>query len=132
MGSFNFFIGNDIELEIVAEDMNDFFNTVISCFRDLVVERDVNSIETRNISIDISDEDFPIGLFNELIFLFDRDGFVGNEVLVSFDGEKVNLLIKGERFSRDYVKRILKAATYHDYVFERDNKGIYVKMIVDI
>lgn len=132
MGKFDFFVGNDIELRITSNNIDDFLKTIVSSFKNLVTDKNINPIENRDLVIDVSNENFPIDLFNDLIFLFDRDGFVGDKVDVDIFQDKAYLKIKGEKINRNFVLRILKAATYHDYLFDKDKNKISLKMLIDI
>ncbi|MCX7905360.1 MAG: archease [Elusimicrobiales bacterium] len=137
MGRFSYFIGNDIEIEIYALDFFDLVQVLSDCFRKLILGDDEKLFDENLISniieLDVSDYFFPVDYVNELIYLFDTQSFLPTAVkLHNSIGSKIEIF-GFNVLSRNIVKRLLKAATYHQYQFTKaENGNFYVKMIIDI
>jgi SHS2 domain-containing protein len=66
----------------------------------------------------------------ELVFLADADGFVPEEVLeLELGSEGLRATLAG-RLSEP--RRLVKAATYHDLLFERREGGWFARVVVDV
>lgn len=133
MGYYNYLINNDLEIEIFANNYNELFFLLTNCFAELVSSIKVSGNIFKKIDIDFEDIEFlPIDYFNELIYIFDKDSFVATSVEFNIAERKFSGNLYGFFIDRKYVKKILKAATYHDYIFKNTGKVICLKMIVDI
>lgn len=133
MGNYRWFLNTDIEIEIFSSDYNELFLLLTNCFGDIVsYKKDTNQI-SKELYIEVEDKDLlPVDYFNELIYLLDRDGFVAVGGRFKIEGDSFSALLDGFIAKRDDIKKLPKAATYHDYRFEKTDEGFYLKMIVDI
>jgi len=102
---------------------------------------DLQKVEPKGeITLEVESLGFPYLLadvVNKLLFLFDVKKFVPAECRVlelSPNGERVKLLLKGEKYSpkKHGRKLLIKAATYHRLRMEKRDNGYEAEVIFDI
>lgn len=79
-------------------------------------------------------EDLLVSFLNELIFIFDTSGFIGNSIEVDIENNIIKVKIHGEVFdTKKHERRLLvKAATYHNLVVKQENNHWIAEIIFDI
>ncbi|GAB5047478.1 archease [Thermodesulfovibrio sp. TK110] len=95
----------------------------------------VKAEEKREISLSEETlEDMLISFLNELIFQFDAYGFIGRDIKVEIKENTLKAAIWGEYFNPEKHERklLLKAATYHNLVLQRENSQWIAEIIFDI
>ncbi len=101
----------------------------------LVETGDVRPLEVRQVALQGEGlEDLLVAWLNELLYLFDSDGFVAASFTIStLDASQLRAEIAGERFdpARHRPRRGVKAATYHQ-VAVASNGGYRVRVILDV
>ena len=131
-GYYRINIINDIEIEIHARDIKKIFELLTECFLKLLVESSYPEKTIREVNLEFDSVEYLfVDYFNELIYLFDRDGFVPVRIDFSMLNNLFSAKLYGFLVKNEPVKRILKSATYHELEFKK-NGGYYLKMIVDI
>lgn len=129
-------ISGDVGLEIYGSDIKAVFtNAALGLYR-LITPSKVAGIETINLTVTGENkENLMIKWLNELIYIFDVDAFIASKVIIQniIETELFAVLI-GDFFDADRYERglLIKAATYHNLVFEKQNNGYIVKVIFDI
>ncbi|MBF0517646.1 MAG: archease [Nitrospirae bacterium] len=121
-------ISGDLGIRVFASTLEDIFITAALGFYSLTTSIDaVAAITTAAISVnEDSTERLLIAWLNELIYLFDTDGFVGRQITIEFlDNHQCSALIKGETFNPDKHGSgyLIKAATYHNLKLEKCESG---------
>jgi SHS2 domain-containing protein len=133
MGNYKVDIVNDIEIEVSALSIVDLLNTLISAFNSILIDGKRCRDFEKELEFENDFPDFFVDFFNELIYLFETEGFIAHSVCNFSKNGKIKLKLSGMIFDnqKHKVKRVLKSATYHNLEFRNDN-GYYVKMIIDI
>jgi len=110
-------MSGDAGLKIKGSSLEEVFANAASGMSGLITDmRDIASTEERESSLKSDSlEDLLILWLNELIFLFDRDGFIGKSFNVNLEGNTLTAKISGGIFdpSLNEKRLLLKAATYH-------------------
>ena len=110
-------MSGDAGLKVRGSSLAEVFANAASGMSGLITDmRDIASTEERESSLKSDSlEDLLILWLNELIFLFDRDGFIGKSFNVNLEGNTLTAKISGGIFdpSLNEKRLLLKAATYH-------------------
>ncbi|MHB1415152.1 MAG: archease [Chloroflexota bacterium] len=80
-------------------------------------------------------EDLLVDWLNELLFLFDSEGFVPVVYEVAVSGEaRLEATLGGEPFDpqRHEARGGVKAATYHQVAVEKTEEGYVLRVILDV
>ncbi|MGC8729585.1 MAG: archease [Elusimicrobiales bacterium] len=133
MGVYKINFTGDLEIEVRAVDFKDIFDTLVKSFCDMVSGDDSDLFFEKELELDSDIPDVFVDFFNELIYLFETEGFIPKLVSDFKKNEKTVIKLKGFKFDfyKDKPKRVLKAATYHDLKFASDD-SFYLKIIVDL
>ena len=126
----------DIGLEARGKTLAEAFANAAAGLVDLLVEREgVGAEETREIRLAGEGyEDLLVEWLNELLFLFDSEGFVAVEFEIDRLSEReLEARVKGEVFDprRHRARRGVKAATYHQVSVAKED-GYRVRVILDV
>lgn len=110
-------MSGDAGLKIRGSSLEELFANAASGMSELITDtRDITATEEREILLKSDSlEDLLILWLNELIFLFDRDGFIGKSFTLNLQENTLTAQISGGIFDPELnEKRLLfKAATYH-------------------
>ncbi len=113
-------IDHTADAGIIAEgrDMQEAFANAAAGMLSLFVEpADVREVKHRNVEVAAFDtEGLLVAWLNELIYLFDAEGFISKRVdITRLDATRLKARIYGEKVdsSRHRLKTGVKAATYH-------------------
>jgi len=133
MGKYKIEIVNDVEIEAWALSINDLLNTIIAAFNSVLIEGECYRDSEKEVCFDSDFPDFFVDFLNELIYLFETEGFIAHSISSFSKNGQIKLKLSGTTFDlkKHKIKRVLKSATYHNLEFRNDN-GYYVKMIIDI
>lgn len=133
MGDYKITFTGDLEIEVKAVDLKDIFDTLVKSFCDMVIDDNSDLDFERELELYSDIPDIFVDFFNELIYLFETEGFVPKFVSDFEKNEKTVIKLKGFKFDfyKNKPKKILKAATYHDLKFKYDD-CVYLKIIVDL
>jgi len=133
MGKYKINIVNDIEIEAKALGIIDLLNTFISIFKSILIEGEVLRETEKELWFNSDFPDFFVDFFNELIYLFEAEGFIPHSVINFNKNGVIKIKISGclIDLKKHKIKRVLKSATYHNLEFKNDN-GYSIKMIIDI
>lgn len=127
----------DLGLEFFGRTRKELFVSAGSGLFDSIVDLgQINSVDTFNINITGFDiEDLLIEWLRELLSLHHIKGFLLKEFQINELTEKrLSGSVSGEAFDEDrhYLKREIKAATYHDLLVERSGHGWKARVIFDV
>lgn len=129
-------VAGDIGIRAEGKSLEEcFINSALglySLFTDLSLIQPKQKIE-----ISITEENLEsllVCFLNELIFHFDTHGFVGCEVVVNIKENSLQATIKGETFNPEKHERrlLIKAATYHNLVLNKEDSLWIAEIIFDI
>jgi SHS2 domain-containing protein len=127
----------DVGINVYANNLKELFEQAsIGLFSLITDLKKLNVTTTKKVEI-IADsyENLIIKWLNELIFLFDTEGFIGKSVEIKdINQNKLIAIIKGDFFDeKKHIRGILiKAATYHKLKIEKKNDEWYASIIFDI
>jgi SHS2 domain-containing protein len=130
-------ISGDAGLRVFGHTLEEIFvngaTGLYSLITDLskVAERDSVDVKILGDSLD----GLFVGWLNELIFQFDAYSFIGRTVSIDvLDENIIEAKVSGEEFDLEKHERglLLKAATYHNFKFEKMNGIWTVEVIFDI
>jgi SHS2 domain-containing protein len=134
-GSYHLFDhGADIGILFSGEDLEDLLRNGARALMSLIVERGGAGREvTKTISLEAG-EDLPVRFLNELLYLFDVERFMIEDLTLTKESSGVRLILRGTAFEqgRDRVKREVKAATYHGFTAQREGALLNVRVVLDI
>jgi SHS2 domain-containing protein len=92
--------------------------------------------EQRLLELDAqSPEDLLVRLLNELIYLFDTQGFVCTRLAVATaTGRRLEAVARGGHFdpARNEVRNVVKAATYHNLAVTRAAGRLHARIVLDL
>lgn len=110
-------MSGDAGLKVTGSSLEEIFANSAIGMSELITDiQYVVATEERQSSLKSDSlEDLLILWLNELIFLFDRDGFIGNKFNVNLDENTLTAQISGGIFNPELNERrlLIKAATYH-------------------
>ena len=133
----------DVAVLLRAADFEGLLDWATKALRDILVEdRSGDSQEAGSpvlVCLEAEDrEGLLIDYLNELIFLFDTEGFVpaapASVVLDLRDGCRLQTAVKGELFhpSRHQLKTEVKAATFHNLEIRATPAGLEAQVVFDL
>lgn len=137
MQKFRFFDHEaDIGVEIYGESFEELFkNAAHALFSIIVEKRGENSDVTYEKKIELKkDGELLISFLNELIFLWETEGFVLEDLSIELDEEKLKATLFGKKFDEKVhaVKKEVKAVTYHNFEIKKTDSGYTSRLIFDI
>lgn len=139
MASFEYFDHTaDVGMRVDADDMAALLKAGAQGLTNLLVP-DPDSVRVEQWrEVELENQD-PAYLFfdwlDELLHLFEEDGFIGKEFRTSVVGEhRLHAKIGGESFDPDRHPsgNEVKAVTYHGLVVEKSDQGWHAEVIFDI
>jgi len=110
-------MSGDAGLKVRGGSLEDLFVNAAIGMSGLITDiQSISAAEERNISLESNSlEDLLILWLNELIFLFDSDGFIGKVFTINLKDNDLSAKITGGIFDPETNEKrlLLKAATYH-------------------
>lgn len=124
----------DIGLEVYGKTMEELFsNAACGVFQFIVDAEKKEAEKGKRIEIEANGE-LLINFLNELIYLWDTEGFIPKEFSLKIDGRRVYGTVAGAVFDPETctMKQEVKAVTYHKFFLKEEN-GIYTaQFILDV
>ena len=114
----------DVMVRCTGRDLEECFgNAAYAMFDQIVDAERIDDVLER--TVEISAEDYEERLYSflsELLFVMDTESVVFNDFKVTFDGDKVRCVCKGESLDvkKHHAKAEIKAVTYHMLSVKRD------------
>lgn len=129
-------VSADIGLRAKGDSLQDCFkNAGLGLYSLITDPQQLHITESRQIKIEAdSVEDLLVSYLNELIFLFDTEGFIGKDIEIEIKNHSLNAKVYGEIFQpqKHEQKLLIKAATYHNLVLKKQNNLWIAEIIFDI
>ncbi|MGC8867586.1 MAG: archease, partial [Elusimicrobiales bacterium] len=121
-------------IHIDALDMKEIFHLLTLSFRKIIAGDYSNEAsEKKKIFLESQSEELlVVDYMNELIYLFDVYAFMPVSGRFDVYNNRVDALLDGFIIKKEYVIRLLKAATFHNLVMKKEDKRIHLEMIIDV
>jgi len=114
----------DVMVRCTGRDLEECFgNAAYAMFDQIVDAERIDDVIERTVEISAEDDEERLYSFlSELLFVMDTESVVFNSFKVTFDGDKVRCVCKGERLDlkKHHAKAEVKAVTYHMLSVKRD------------
>jgi SHS2 domain-containing protein len=129
--------GGDVALRLSGADLAELAAHAAAGLGAVITDpTQMESGERRVIELDAqSPEDMLVRLLNELIYLFDTQGFVCTRLAVrAATGRRLEAEAQGGHFdpARHEVRGVVKAATYHDLAVTRGAGRLHARIVLDL
>jgi len=127
----------DLAIEVFGKNLTDLFRNLGEAFTEIITDpKTVRARESRHISLKADQiEDLLVRWLNELIFLFDTQGFLfkGFDVTLTEYGS-LKATGEGEPYdeNRHSIKTTVKGATYHQLELIQDDGMWKGRVILDL
>lgn len=114
----------DIGFIVKADTLEELLETCAKILIENVV--DIEKVETKEekrFTIDFDREFVVIDFLRELLYIFETEEFVWGECKVKIENERVEFILKGEKFfpKKHKIKKDIKAITYHNYYLKKNS-----------
>ncbi len=120
----------DMMVKAFGKNLEECFeNAAFALFDQTVDLSNVGSDESVEVRVSgIDDEDRLYSFLSEMLFIEDCDNLILREFEVSFEGEDVICVAKGETLdrSRHRIRSEIKAITYHMMEIDKDTPSVTV------
>lgn len=114
----------DVMVRCTGRDLEECFgNAAYAMFDQIVDAERIEDVIERAVEISADDDEERLYSFlSELLFVMDTESVVFNDFKVTFDGNKVRCICKGESLDikKHHAKAEIKAVTYHMLSVKRD------------
>ena len=114
----------DVMVRCTGRDLEECFgNAAYAMFDQIVDAERIDDVLERTVEISAEDDEERLYSFlSELLFVMDTESVVFNSFKVTFDGDKVRCVCKGESLDvkKHHAKAEIKAVTYHMLSVKRD------------
>lgn len=124
----------DIGLEIYGKTLEELFiNAAYGVFQFIVDAKNKDAEKGKRIDIEGNGE-LLINFLNELLYLWDTEGFIPKEFSLKIDKNRLTGTVAGCVFDpeRCSIKQEVKAVTYHKFSLKKEN-GLYkANIILDV
>ena len=130
-------VTGDAGIKASGATLEEVFSAAAEGFYSLLTDTD-KICEEKTIEVKAkgdSLESLIVNFLNELVFIFDTEGFAGKKVTVAMAGDtEIFAKISGEEFDTEKHPRglLVKAATYHRLKVENKNGRWEAEVIFDI
>lgn len=126
----------DIKFQAYGKDLGEVFsNSALAMFNAMSKEKASNEIEKE---LKVSGDDLESLMYNfleELLFLFDTEGFfLGKIDSININEEKFELSaeVSGEEIGKRELEIDVKAVTYNDMFVRREKDSWIAQVVVDV
>jgi SHS2 domain-containing protein len=134
-GPYHFFDhGADIGILFSGEDLEALLRNGARALMSLIVEREgTGTGVTKTVTLETG-EDLPVRFLNELLYLFDVERFITEDLTLDVAGNRARLILRGATFEqgRDRIKGEVKAATYHGFTVQQEGARLNARVVLDV
>lgn len=124
----------DVGFEIYGKTLEDLYKNAVEALFSLIIEPGERRPE-KGKRFDLTDDQgLLIAFLNELLYLWDMEGFIPKDLSLKIESKKLTGTVIGGIYnpSRDKIKREVKAVTYHKFSIEETNDMLKATIIVDV
>jgi len=124
----------DIGLEIYGSSQEELFvNAARALFSLIVDAKNVPAEKGKRFDLEGNDETLIVFL-NELLYMWDAEGFIPKEFSIKIDNGKLSGTVIGGIFDplKHTAKQEVKAVTYHAFTLNEDDRGFTARIILDV
>ncbi|MCX8111390.1 MAG: archease [Syntrophorhabdaceae bacterium] len=124
----------DIGLEIYGKNLEELFiNAAEGLFHLIIEGDDIRPEKGKRIKIE-KDGELLVNFLNELLYLWDTEGFIPKEFSIKIEDETVKGSVIGGLFdpNRFKVKQEIKAVTYHSFSLTEEKGTFKARIILDV
>jgi len=124
----------DVGFEIYGKTLEDLYKNAVEALFSLIVEPGKMKPE-KGKRINLKDDQGLLIVFlNELLYLWDTEGFIPRDLSLKIENKKLTGTVVGGIYdpSRDKIKAEVKAVTYHKFSIEEKNGMLKATVIVDV
>jgi SHS2 domain-containing protein len=124
----------DVGFEIYGKTLEDLYKNAVEALFSLIVEPGKMKPE-KGKRINLKDDQGLLIVFlNELLYLWDTEGFIPKDLSLKIENKKLTGTVIGGIYdpSRDKIKTEVKAVTYHKFSIEEKNDILKATVIVDV
>lgn len=124
----------DVGLEVYGKTLEELFINAARGMFYLIIDGDDIEVEKGKRLDIVKDGELLINFLNELLYLWDTEGFIPTEFSIKIEGDTLKGSVVGGLFDprRLRIKQEIKAATYHSFLLTQEN-GIYrARIILDV
>lgn len=126
----------DVGLRVRADDLDGLFADAARGLFAILVD-DFYVLEGKTISVELVGDNLTfllIDFLSELLYIFDSDGRVLRNFVVSVDDQGVSATATSQRLEPDFdgLQREVKAITYHGARVQQTEEGWEAELILDV
>ncbi|MCX7966228.1 MAG: archease [Syntrophorhabdaceae bacterium] len=121
----------DVGLEVYGKTLEELFSNAAHGVFQFIVDAEKKGAEKgKKLNIEGNGE-LLINFLNELIYLWDTEGFIPKEFSIKIDNNRLTGTVVGCVFDPEKctIKQEVKAVTYHKFSLKEDN-GLYKAQII--
>ena len=121
----------ELELQLDAASETGVFREALEALGELIGDGAFGKAVSREIVVAASDRAaLLVGWLDELVFLAETEDLVADAVeRLELDGDTLTATVRAHR---GQPRHLVKAATYHDLVFERAGGGFTATVVLDV
>jgi SHS2 domain-containing protein len=126
--------GADIGILFSGGNSEDLLRNGARALMSIIVERVGAGGQVAQRVVLEAGDDLPVRFLNELLYLFDVERFMAEDLSLTIKGDEAIIIIRGTVFEegRDRIRREVKAATYHGFTVERKTGRLEARVILDL
>ena len=127
----------DIGIEIKGKSLEDLFiNAALGTTSLMIEQHEIAANTKKEINLKGNDmENLFIKWLDEVIYLFDAEGFLIKNVLVeTLRATSLHTILQGEKYNKTKheIKLYLKSVTYHQLEIKQTKEGWEAKVFFDV
>jgi SHS2 domain-containing protein len=121
----------ELELQLDAASETGVFREALEALGELIGDGAFGKAVSREIVVAATDRAaLLVGWLDELVFLAETEDLVADAVeRLELDGDTLTATVRAHR---GQPRHLVKAATYHDLVFERAGGGFTATVVLDV
>lgn len=121
----------ELELEIDGSAETDVFEAALDALAELLARKPTGAPEHRDIIASAHDRPALLAAWlEELVFLAETEGYVAQQVVeIAVRAGEVSATLEGYRCE---PRHLVKAVTYHNLAFARDDRRWHARVVLDV
>ena len=122
-------------IEVWGEDISALFINIAKAIFETQIQGKIVANKQRSIILKSESlQDLFIDWCRELLYNFSVYGFIPADYEVTVEDYSIHALLRGDEYDakRHRVKLEIKNPTYHNFVIEKEKKGLRARIIFDV